>query len=167
MIHYKETKRVTEVGDRSEPDTADPADDISQNQAAENTQESNLNTQLEEQQNEEPIQPATESPPAPPTRRSTRVRYAPNPLNYKQLGNPERFVSSVNATPTFSPFTYPQSYPLPPPAPFIPPPWFPPWISPFPHPFYPPVIYQCLCWNSHYLMPFKHGLLDVSIYNNY
>jgi hypothetical protein len=32
-------------------------------------------------------------------------------------------VSSVNATPTFFPFTYPQSYPLPPPAPVIPPPW--------------------------------------------
>ena len=143
-----------EAVDRSEPDTAN---DVSQNQAAENTQEPNLNTQLEEQQNEEPIQPATESPPAPPTRRSTRVRYAPNPLNYNHLGNPEHFVSSVNATPTFSPFTYPQSYVLPPPAPFIPPPWSSPWIPPFPHPFYPPVVYQCPCWNSHYLMPVNMG----------
>jgi hypothetical protein len=106
-------------------EAVDPADDH-KSQAAENMQEPNLNTQLEEQQNEEPIQPATGPPLAPPTRRSTRIRYAPNHLNYNHLGNPEHFVSSVNATPTFSPFAYPQSYPLPPPAPFIPPPWSPP-----------------------------------------
>ena len=49
-------------------------------------------------QSEEQVQPVDERPPLPPTRRSTRVRLAPNPLTYNQLGNPERFVSSVKAT---------------------------------------------------------------------
>ena len=100
--------------------------------AAVNTQEPNLDELLDGQvQSEEQVQPVDEPPPLPPTRRSTRVRSAPNPLTYNQLGNPERFVSSVKATSTFQPVVQP--------------PWFPPWTFPFHQSFYPLTNYQCPC----------------------
>ena len=136
-------------------DTVELAGDTA-DQPPENILEPDLDTQLEDQHETEP--------PFPP-RRSTRIRFAPNPLTYNHLGNPEHFVSSINATPTYPPLNHPQSYPppIPPPfhpppfpsPPFMPPPWFYPTIPPIPYPYYPPVIHRCPCWNLHCFNPFN------------
>ena len=93
------------VSDQNESDS-NSDNERSEIPAAVNTQEPNLDELLDGQvQSEEQVQPVDEPPPLPPTRRSTRVRSAPNPLTYNQLGNPELFVSSVKATSMFQPVT--------------------------------------------------------------
>ena len=103
------------VSDQNESDSSSD-NERSEIPAAVNTQEPNLDELLDGQvQSEEQVQ-VDEPPPLPSTRRSTPVRSAPNPLTYNQLGNPERFVSSVKATSTFQPTNQMPWFPPPPPG---------------------------------------------------